>query len=139
MLSIGDLSAATGVKIPTIRYYEQIQLLPKGARDKGNRRRWSQAAVQHLSFVREAREQGLTVEAIKDLLRVAALPAAQSSQANSVVNTQFATVQQKIASLEKMREALADAASGACCTTTTAQRLIQLAQEAALPTGRKDG
>lgn len=138
MLSIGDLSAATGVKVPTIRYCEQIELLPKGARDKGNRRRWGEAAIQRLSFIRAARVQGLTVEAIKDLLRVAALPADQSAQANSVVKIQLAAVQQKIASLEQMMEVLADAVSGACCTTTTAQRLVQLAQEGVLLKGGKD-
>jgi len=138
MLSIGELSAASGVSVPTIRYYERIDLLPQGARDKGNRRRWSEAAILRLTFIRAARVQGLTVEAIKELLRVAALPAAQSAQANSVVKIQLAAVQQKIASLEQMREVLADATNGACCTTTTAQRLVQLAQEGVLRNGGKD-
>ncbi|SJM33732.1 MerR family transcriptional regulator [Mesorhizobium delmotii] len=137
MLSIGELSAATGVKIPTIRYYEQIELLPKGDRDKGNRRRWSQGAIQRLLFIRAAREQGLTVEAIKDLLRVTALPAAQSAQTDSVVNIQLAAVRQKIDKLDQMKEVLTDAVDGVCCMTTTAQRLVQLAQEGVLPESKK--
>jgi DNA-binding transcriptional MerR regulator len=38
MITIGKLCAATGVKIPTIRYYEQIGLLPDPDRNGGNQR-----------------------------------------------------------------------------------------------------
>ena len=37
-IAIGKVSAATGVKVPTIRYYEQIGLLPPPPRTEGNRR-----------------------------------------------------------------------------------------------------
>ena len=39
-LSIGEVSRRTGVKIPTIRFYEQIGLLPSPPRTEGNRRRY---------------------------------------------------------------------------------------------------
>ena len=41
MLTIGDLSRSTGVKIPTIRYYEQMGLLSHAERSDGNQRRYS--------------------------------------------------------------------------------------------------
>ena len=40
MLSIGDLSKRTGVKVPTIRYYEQMGLLAAATRSEGNQRRY---------------------------------------------------------------------------------------------------
>jgi DNA-binding transcriptional MerR regulator len=48
----------TGCKIPTIRYYEQIELLPKPDRSEGNQRLYRSAHVQRLTFIRHARELG---------------------------------------------------------------------------------
>ncbi|WP_370196863.1 MerR family DNA-binding transcriptional regulator, partial [Aurantimonas sp.] len=55
-LAIGDLSRRTGVKIPTIRYYEEIGLLPAPPRSAGNRRLYGEAHLRRLGFVRHARE-----------------------------------------------------------------------------------
>ncbi len=43
MYSIGDLSRRTGVKVPTIRYYEQMGLLKEADRSEGNQRRYEKA------------------------------------------------------------------------------------------------
>lgn len=40
MLSIGELSKRTGVKVPTIRYYEQMGLIREADRSEGNQRRY---------------------------------------------------------------------------------------------------
>jgi len=40
MFSIGALSMRTKVKVPTIRYYEEMGLLPKAERTRGNQRRY---------------------------------------------------------------------------------------------------
>lgn len=42
MLTIGKLSDAAGVKVPTIRYYEEIGLLPEAERSAGNQRLYGQ-------------------------------------------------------------------------------------------------
>jgi hypothetical protein len=64
MFSIGDLSKQTGVKIPTIRYYEKMGLINSSSRSAGNQRRYRQAQLERLSFVRHARELGFTLENI---------------------------------------------------------------------------
>jgi DNA-binding transcriptional MerR regulator len=56
------------VKVPTIRYYEQIGLLPKPPRSKSNRRRYDATDLHRLAFIRHARELGFDVEAIRALL-----------------------------------------------------------------------
>ncbi|NJO54658.1 MAG: MerR family transcriptional regulator, partial [Bacteroidales bacterium] len=71
-MSIGELSRQTGVKVPTIRFYEEIGLLPPPPRTASNRRVYGTDAVQRLSFIRHARELGFEVEAIRALLRSAA-------------------------------------------------------------------
>ncbi len=68
MFSIGDLSKRTGVKVPTIRYYEKMGLVSSSSRSEGNQRRYRQAELERLSFVRHARELGFTLENIRELV-----------------------------------------------------------------------
>ena len=58
MLTIGDLSKATGVKVPTIRYYEQMGLIYPAERSEGNQRRYSSEERERLAFIRHARDLG---------------------------------------------------------------------------------
>ena len=70
MLTIGNLGKATGVKVPTIRYYEQIGLLPPPIRSDGNQRLYDDRARERLAFVRHARDLGFPLEAIRELLPI---------------------------------------------------------------------
>ena len=51
MFSIGELSKRTGVKIPTIRYYEHTGLIDAPERSEGNQRRYSKDGLKRLSFI----------------------------------------------------------------------------------------
>lgn len=68
MYSIGQLSRATGVKVTTIRYYEQMGLIAHDGRTAGNQRRYGQAGLDRLGFIRHARDLGLSLEAIRALV-----------------------------------------------------------------------
>ncbi|WKL26959.1 MerR family transcriptional regulator [Sinorhizobium meliloti] len=74
MYTIGDLSRRTGVKIPTIRYYEQMGLLAAPERSEGNQRRYEKRELETLAFIRHARDLGLSIEAIRDLLALSEHP-----------------------------------------------------------------
>ena len=50
MLTIGKLGAQAGVKVPTIRYYEQIGILPEAERSAGNQRLYSRKALERLAW-----------------------------------------------------------------------------------------
>ena len=65
MFSIGDLSRRTGVKVPTIRYYEQMGLVAAPERSEGNQRRYSRHELERLAFIRHARDLGFAVEDIR--------------------------------------------------------------------------
>ena len=67
-ISIGEAAQQTGVKVPTIRYYEQIGLLPVPRRTDSNRRFYDAADLQRLMFIRHGRELGFELEAIRALL-----------------------------------------------------------------------
>jgi DNA-binding transcriptional MerR regulator len=54
--TIGHLARATGCKVQTIRFYEQIGLLPPPARSAGNQRVYTESGAERLCFVRHCRE-----------------------------------------------------------------------------------
>ena len=59
---IGRLAALTGVKVSTIRFYEQIGLLTEPGRTEGGQRRYDERTVSRLIFVRHARALGFDVD-----------------------------------------------------------------------------
>lgn len=65
MFSIGQLSKRTGVKIPTIRYYEQMGLIDAPERSEGNQRRYTKDGLGRLSFIRHSRDLGFLIEDIR--------------------------------------------------------------------------
>ncbi|MDB5525437.1 MAG: hmrR 2 [Rhizobium sp.] len=105
-ISIGLLSTKTGVKVPTIRFYEQIGLLPAPPRTEGNQRRYTESEVDRLNFIRNARELGFEVEDIRELLGMAAEPQASCHQADSIAMNHLRDVDQRIARLQALREEL---------------------------------
>lgn len=106
MLSIGKLAAAAGVKVPTIRYYEQIGLLPEPGRSAGNQRLYGREAVDRLAFIRHARELGFPLEAIRDLLSLSDRPDQSCEGADAIAQVQLAEVKRRIARLEALKEEL---------------------------------
>ena len=106
MLTIGKLSEAAGVKVPTIRYYEQIGLLPAAERSAGNQRLYSRRSMDRLSFVRHARELGFPLDAIRDLLSLSDRPDQSCSAADAIARTQLAAVEARIARLVALKSEL---------------------------------
>lgn len=101
--SIGTLARETGVKVPTIRYYESVELLPAPVRTESNRRTYDDRDVRRLSFIRHARELGFEVEAIRELLALADQPQRPCAEADAIARAHLADINSKIARLELLR------------------------------------
>lgn len=67
-LSIGELSAQSGVASQAIRYYEQEKLMPEPLRTESNYRRYPAAAIDRLQFIIHAKQWGFTLDEIRELL-----------------------------------------------------------------------
>lgn len=104
--SIKEAARRSGVKIPTIRYYEQIGLLSSPRRDGGNRRVFEDADLRRLTFIRHARELGFEVEAIRTLLDLQDTPDRSCAEADAIAKARLADVNQKIRSLVALRAEL---------------------------------
>ena len=105
-LSIGELSRRAAVKVPTIRYYEQIGLLPAPPRTEGRQRRYGVEDVSRLGFIRHARELGFEVDAIRELLSLSARPEQPCEPADRIVLRHLESVERRIAQLTLLRSEL---------------------------------
>lgn len=103
MVPIGVLARRAGVKIPTIRYYEQVGLMPEAPRSEGNRRLYGEPAVRRLAFIRHARELGFEVGAIRELIALSAEPQASCHAADEIALRHLADIDSKIARLTALR------------------------------------
>ena len=106
MLTIGKLGEAAGVKVPTIRYYEQIGLLPEPERSAGNQRLYGPTALDRLAFIRHARALGFPLEAIRDLLSLSDNPGQSCAAADVIAKQQLVAVNARIARLTALQSEL---------------------------------
>ncbi|MEP1209220.1 MAG: helix-turn-helix domain-containing protein [Rhizobiaceae bacterium] len=106
MYSIGELARLTGVKVPTIRYYEQMGLVDAVERTSGNQRRYSRAELQRLSFVRHSRDLGFTIEDIRELLELSQHPEQSCSDAHSIAVRHLADTRARIKKLKSLEREL---------------------------------
>ncbi len=106
MISIGKLSERSGVKIPTIRYYEEIGVLPEPERSSGNQRRYDQNHLDRLLFIRHARDLGFSVDAIRELLDLSEHPEKNCNHADKIAAEHLKAVELKIGKLSRLRDEL---------------------------------
>jgi DNA-binding transcriptional MerR regulator len=106
MYSIGDLSRRTGVKVPTIRYYEQMGLISPAHRSEGNQRRYEKGDLDRLAFIRHARDLGFDIPAIKDLIALSRHPDMPCTGADRIAEDHLETVREKIEKLKKLEHEL---------------------------------
>jgi DNA-binding transcriptional MerR regulator len=105
-VAIGEAARLSGVKVPTIRYYEQVGLLPEPPRTDGNRRLYGNGEVRRLAFIRHARELGFDVDAIRTLLELQDNPAQSCATADGIARARLIEVEQRIASLLALKTEL---------------------------------
>ena len=105
-VSIGALAERTVCKVQTIRYYEQIGLMPPPERNAGNQRRYTESAIQRLTFIRHARDFGFTVEAIRELLEMSDQPDMPCDHVDALAKRHLQEVETKLARLSSLRDEL---------------------------------
>jgi DNA-binding transcriptional MerR regulator len=105
-IPIGEAARATGVKVPTIRYYEQIGLLPAPSRTEGNRRTFHQGDLHRLAFIRHSRELGFSLDAIRQLLELSDEPNQSCIRADQIARGQLEDVKARIQRLEALKQEL---------------------------------
>ena len=121
--TIEQVATRTGLTKRTLRYYEEVGLLPPTGRTEGNYRRYSESDVQRLERIKELRDLlGFSLSDIRDLLQVeeereqirmayrheieATAKIAQLDRADELIREQLHLIEQRLLGLEQMRASL---------------------------------
>ena len=101
-MKIGELGAATGTKVETIRYYEQSGIMPAPARSASNYRSYGREHVQRLSFIRRARDLGFPLDQVRELLSLADDQNRSCVAVDEIARAHLVTVGRKKAELDAL-------------------------------------
>ena len=101
-LRIGDLSRETGIKVVTIRYFEQAGLLPAPARSQSGQRLYGDETVARLRFVRRARDLGFSQDQIRGLIELSQRRGADCTGVDRIAGAHLAEVETRIADLQAL-------------------------------------
>ena len=103
-LSIGQLAERAGVAIDTVRYYERNGLLQPAGRLASGYRRYGEAELKRLRFIRRAKVLGFTLEDIRSLLALSA--ERNVAKVKRAAQIKLADIDARIAELERVRGGL---------------------------------
>jgi Cu(I)-responsive transcriptional regulator len=124
-LRIGDLALATSTKVETIRYYEQIGLLPEPSRTSGNFRAYTPHHLGRLSFIRRARDLGFTLDEVRELLSLSDQKRRSCEAVDAIARQHLADVDRKIRDLKALRTELNSIINRCSCGTIDECRIIE--------------
>jgi DNA-binding transcriptional MerR regulator len=117
-LSIGELARRSGATPPTIRYYEQIGLLPRPDRGDGGHRMFGDADLKRLTFIRRCRDFGFPIDQVRDLVTVMEDPGRSCTDMRDLAQTQLASVRSRLEELRALEVSLSELVVG--CTARCA-------------------
>ena len=105
-MTIGVLATETGCTVPTIRYYEEIGLLPQANRREGGHRVFDAADLRRLTFIRRCRDFGFAIEQIRELMALLAAPDQNCAAARDVAEVHLGEVRRKLKEFRALERSL---------------------------------
>lgn len=103
-MTVGALGRAAGVGVETIRYYQRLGLLELPERPARGVRRYSDAAVSRVRFIKRAQELGFSLAEIRRLMRLG--DPQSCGEARALAAEKLALVESRLADLERLRGVL---------------------------------
>lgn len=118
---IGGLSRRTGVPAQTIRYYEQLGLLPEPPRTESSYRLYSTEHEERLRFIQQAKMFQLSLDEVKSIIDLKEQGERPCEHVVDLIARRLADLDRRIAEMIRFRDSLAEryewmksAATGEC-------------------------
>ncbi len=105
-LTVGRLSRTVGINVETVRYYENIGLMPKPERKESGYRVYSDSDVERLRFIKKSKLLGFTLKEIKELLLLRIDDNTTCDDLREKAELKIEEVNLKIKELKKIKRAL---------------------------------
>lgn len=103
-----ELAKLTGCNLETIRYYENIGVMPEPPRNEKNYRSYDQSHVARLNFVMRARDLGFTLEEVRDLLTLVDGGIQTCGEVQTVASRHLESVRNKITDMKRVERVLSE-------------------------------
>ena len=113
-MRIGQLAKRTGVSPDTLRFYERLDLLDGHRRDNGYRD-YPDSAIDRIEFIKLAQELGFTLAEIRSIAPMLTGGTLPVEQVQAFILDKLALIDQRIATLQTLRNRLAHLPLGAAC------------------------
>ena len=104
--TIGQAARKSGCSPSTIRYYEEIALLQPVGRTPNGRRSYGWPEISRLTFIRRARDLGLSIEQVRDLLNISDRDRTNCRQTRDLIDVHMDAIRRKQAELAALAAAL---------------------------------
>ena len=105
-LSIGLVARRTGCTVPTIRYYEEIGLLPPADRTDAGQRQYGEATLRRLTFIRRCRDFGFSIDQVRELVSLVDQPDRPCTEVRDIAAIHLAQVRRKLDELKTLEASL---------------------------------
>ena len=104
--TIGQLAEAVGVGVETIRFYERKKMIDRPRRPASGFRQYADEVPRRIRFIRHAQQLGFSLREIHELLALRVDPRTSCAEVKQKAVAKISEVEQKLASLTRIREAL---------------------------------
>lgn len=98
-MRIGELAGRMGINAKTIRYYEEVGVLPRPVRSRSGYRHYGTDAIERLRFVQRAQAAGLSLKQIRQIMAIRDGGAAPCGHVRDMLATRLDEVRAHIAEL----------------------------------------
>lgn len=105
-LKRGELARRAGCNLETIRYYEDIGLMPEPDRSAAGHRLYSTEDQRRLRFILRSRELGFSIDEIRSLLSMVDSGSYTCGEIHALTQEHLKSVAGKIADLKKLQRTL---------------------------------
>jgi DNA-binding transcriptional MerR regulator len=123
-LPIGTLAERTGCNVPTIRYYEEIGLLPRAARTASGRRVYFEGDIKRLLFIRRCRDFGFPIEQVRALFGMMNERSENCLEARDLAQSHLEAVRQKIREMKALELSLSQFVASAIPNALAVQPML---------------
>ena len=111
---IGVIATQAGVPIKTIRYYEEVGLLPKATRTAAGYRLYAPDTVDRLRFIKKAQSLGLRLEDIEEILELADRGRCPCGHVQQLLKARLGELREKMAAMRTLARRLKAATVRGC-------------------------
>lgn len=104
--TVGVLAKETGINIETVRYYENVKLLPKPKRKESRYRIYNEEDLLRVKFIVRAKELGFTLKEIRELLSLKLDSKSKCGDIKKLTEEKIVDVNSKLKDLKNIKKHL---------------------------------